>query len=395
MIVYETTIRTGNPGFDQQQLAQIKGTYEQQGMIVHVAQVPGGGFHVRVEQPQAQQAMQQHGMSQPPQAYGAPPGYGQPPPGYGQPPPQAQAGGYGAPSFAQSAYGGPQAPQAGGYGGPQPGGYGGPQPGGYGGPQPGGFAYAGGVPGPQAGAIAGAPPLGAERVRYLRKVYGLLMISAVLAIGSGMLCVSEVLGTEAFKLEGGKTIHVPLVVAAMLENPGLEYGAFAVLFVGVFIASMVSKVKGLNYAALFGVSILMGIELAPMAFVAQVMAGLGETLSANPVRDSFVMVGAIFAGLTGYVFVTRKDFSYLYATLSMGFVVVFAGCILAFVLGSEPFSLAVASAGAVLAIGFLLYQTSYIFRNSDMDDPVDDALGLIVQLRNLFMFLLRIFMSRR
>jgi hypothetical protein len=43
----------------------------------------------------------------------------------------------------------------------------------------------------------------------------------------------------------------------------------------------------------------------------------------------------------------------------------------------------------------LLYVTSYIFRNSDMDDPVGDALALLVQLRNLFMFLLRIFMSAR
>jgi hypothetical protein len=29
-----------------------------------------------------------------------------------------------------------------------------------------------------------------------------------------------------------------------------------------------------------------------------------------------------------------------------------------------------------------------------MDDPLDDALVFLVQLRNLFMFLLRIFMSR-
>ena len=210
-----------------------------------------------------------------------------------------------------------------------------------------------------------------------------------------MITVSPLLGTETFKLERGKTIEVPLVVAAMLENPGLEYGAFALLFVGVFAASLVSKVKGLNYAALFAVSVLMGVEMAPMAFVAQVLAGLGATLSANPVRDTFSMVGAIFVGLTAYIFVTRKDFSYLRATLSMGFMVVFAGCILAFVLGSEPFSLAIASVGSLLSIGFLLYQTSYIFRNSEMDDPVDDALGLIVQLRNLFMFLLRIFMSRR
>ncbi|MBS2013656.1 MAG: Bax inhibitor-1 family protein [Deltaproteobacteria bacterium] len=375
MAIFETTIRTGNPAFDQQQLAQIKGMYEPQGMVVHVSQLPGGGWHVRVDPPAAPQAYgTPQGYSQPPpqQAYGQPPppqAYGQPPQGYGQPP-QAQP--YAQASFASHV---PPGPMSGG-----------------------GFAYAGG-PGPQSGmpigARTGVEPLGNERVRYLRKVYGLLFISAILAIGAGMLCVSEVLGTETVKLEGGKKIAVPIIVHAMLENPGLEYGAFALLFVGVFAASLVSKIKGLNYAALFGVSILMGIELAPMAFVAQVMAGFGDTLSAHPVRDSFAMVGAIFAGLTGYVFVTRKDFSYLYATLSMGFFVVFAGCILAFVLGSEPFSLAVASVGALLAIGFLLYQTSYIFRNSDMDDPVDDALGLIVQLRNLFMFLLRIFMSRR
>jgi FtsH-binding integral membrane protein len=220
-------------------------------------------------------------------------------------------------------------------------------------------------------------------------------VSAFLAIGAGWLSTSPLLGTESFKLSAKKSIEVPIIVAAMLQHPQLEYGAFALLFVGVLVASMVSKVKGLNYAALFGVSLLMGIELAPMVFVAQVMAGMGATMTAAPVQATLAMVGAIFIGLTAYVFIARKDFSYLYATLSMGFFVVLAGCVVAFFVDSEPLTLAIASVGALLSIGFLLYQTSYIFRNSDMDDPVDDALGLIVQLRNLFMFLLRIFMSRR
>ncbi len=397
MSVFETTVRTGHPASDEQMLGQLRAQYEPQGMVVQAQPIPGGGYQVRVDPPQAYGAPagapgygQQpggYGAPQAPQGYGQPQAYGtpsQPPQGYGQP----QA--YGAPSQPPQGYGGPQ-PQ--GYGGPQPQAYAGPQPGGgFGAPQMAMAGYGGPVP---AEAMGGVEALGAQRVRYLRKVYGLLTISAVLAIGAGWVCTSPLVGSQTFKLESGKTIEVPLVVALMLENPGLEYGAFAALFVGVLIASMVSKVKGLNYAALFGVSILMGVELAPMAYVAQVMAGLGETMSANPVRDSFAMVGAIFIGITSYVFVSRKDFSYLGATLSMGFFVVLAGCVLAFVLDSEPFSLAVASVGALLAIGFLLYQTSYIFRNSDMDDPVDDALGLIVQLRNLFMFLLRIFMSRR
>lgn len=398
--IWETTIASGNPAHDHQQLGQIKAQYEAQGHIVQVQPMPTGGFHVRVVRAEPQMQQSPYGQP-PPQAYGQPPPQQQQ---FGQPPPQQ---GYSAPPMPQ--YGQPpmqqqqaQQQQQQHYGQPPP--YGqapaqapfGP---GFAAAGAGAFAYAGGPSGPEshahAGHDAGIAPLGAQRVRYLRKVYGLLFISAILAIAGGMVTVSPLLGTETFPLDGGKTVEVPLIVALMLENPALEYGAFALLFVGVLGASFVSKIRGLNYAALFAVSILMGVEMAPMAFVAQVLAGLGETLSANPVRDTFGMVGAIFFGLTGYVFVTRKDFSYLGATLSMGFMVVFAGCILAFVLDSEPFSLAIASVGALLSIGFLLYQTSYIFRNSDMDDPVDDALGLIVQLRNLFMFLLRIFMSRR
>ena len=65
------------------------------------------------------------------------------------------------------------------------------------------------------------------------------------------------------------------------------------LFVSVLVASMVSKVRGLNNVALFGVSILMGIELSPMVFVAQVRAGLGPTTMSSPVEASMAMVGAI------------------------------------------------------------------------------------------------------
>ena len=43
----------------------------------------------------------------------------------------------------------------------------------------------------------------------------------------------------------------------------------------------------------------------------------------------------------------------------------------------------------------LLLQTSRIFRSSQMDDAVGDCLALLVQLRNLFMFILRILMSSR
>ena len=79
----------------------------------------------------------------------------------------------------------------------------------------------------------------------------------------------------------------------------------------------------------------------------------------------------------------------------MGFFVVFGACILGIFINSEVFTLAVSSVGALVAAGFLLVQTSRIFRSSAMDDAVGDCLGLLVQLRNLFVFILRILMSER
>jgi FtsH-binding integral membrane protein len=258
------------------------------------------------------------------------------------------------------------------------------------------YAMAGGgaAAAPVAAPGAAAPPLTSQRVAYLRKVYGLLGAAAFLALFAGWASIS--LGpTDTMTSPEGATVEVPLLVSLMLGNRIIMYGAFGLLFVSTLGASAVSKVRVVNVIALMGVALLMGIELSPMVFVAQYYAGLGDTLSNNPVRDTMVMVMCVFSGITGYIFVTRKDFSWMSSILSMGTMVVFGACILTFVFKTEVFSLAVASTGALLSIGMLLYVTSYIFRNSEMDDAVGDALALLVQLRNLFMFLLRILMSSR
>ncbi|HEY4157945.1 MAG TPA: Bax inhibitor-1 family protein [Polyangiaceae bacterium] len=346
-------VNTGNAQRDQEELGRYQQQYRAQGLDVYAQPLPTGGFQVTVFQPQPGAAGQQQ-YGAPPQQYGAPP-----PQQYGAPPPQQ----YGAPPPNNAAAV---------------------------------YAMAGGGGAMSAGATAtdGAPPLTVQRVAYLRKVYGLLSVAAFLALGAGWASVT--LGpTMDMTTSDGHVLRVPLLVSIMLQNPIVMYGAFGLLFVGTFAASAVSKVRVLNVVALMAIALLMGVELSPMVFVAQFSAGLGDSLSANPVRDTMVMVLAVFSGITGYVFVTRKDFSWMRSILSMGVVVVFAACILTFVFQTEVFSLAVASVGALLSIGLLLYVTSYIFRNSEMDDAVGDALSLLVQLRNLFMFLLRILMSSR
>lgn len=367
---WETTVNTGNPDYDRQTIEQYRAQAAQAGLTLQVQPLPTGGFHVKGVPAQQQQQ------------WGAPQQQQQPQ--YGQQ-------NYGAQNYQQQqAYQAPQ-PQA-------------PAPGTqqWAGPPQGHPAFAGAGAGAAAAAMSpvstatpqakdAATPLSKERIAYLRKVYGLLAAAAFLAIGSGYALL-ELSPTDTFKYMGHK-VTAPILVAMMWNNPVIMYAAFGALVGATFIASWVSKVKILNVAMLFVVAVLMGVELAPMVMIAQLRSGIGGTLSAAPVRDAMLMTGGVFAGVTGYVFITRKDFSYLGAIVSMGVLVVFVACICAFFLQSEIFTLAVCSVGALVAGLFLLWQTSYVLKG-DMDDPVEDALVFLVQLRNLFMFLLRIFMSR-
>ena len=381
-------VNTGSQQRDHEELARYQQHYRAQGLEMYAQPLPTGGYQVTIAPPPAPAPAPPHyGGSAGPQQYGAPAA----PQQYGAPAAPQQ---YGAPAAPQQY--GAQNPPAQGYGAQNPPaqGYGAPAAQQYGG---GGGAYAmagGGMMAASTTLGEGVQPLSNQRVAYLRKVYGLLGAAAFIAVFAGWASIS--LGpTATMTSPEGLTVEVPLLVSLMLGSRVMMWAAFGVLFVATLGASAVSKVRVLNVVALLGVALLMGVQLAPMAFVAQFYAGMGATLSANPLRDTMVMVLCVFAGITGYIFVTRKDFSWLGSILSMGVMVIFGACLLTFVFKTEVFSLAVASAGALLSIGMLLYVTSYIFRNSEMDDAVGDALALLVQLRNLFMFLLRILMSSR
>jgi FtsH-binding integral membrane protein len=384
-------VNTGSQQRDHEELNRYQQHYRAQGLELYAQALPTGGYQVTIAPPPSPQGAAQAGP--PPAPVAPPPNYAAPQqPQYGAGPPGPP--GYAPPGPPNYAPPGPP-----GYAPPGPPNY---APPGYAQPQlgapPAGMSYAmagGGVAAPPAAAPdAVAPPLTSQRVAYLRKVYGLLGVAAFIALFAGWASVA--LGpTETMTSPDGASVEVPLLVSLMLGNRIVMYAAFGLLFVSTLGASAVSKVRVVNVIALMGVALLMGIELSPMVFVAQYYAGLGDTLSNNPVRDTLVMVMCVFSGITGYIFVTRKDFSWMSSILSMGTMVVFGACLLTFVFKTEVFSLAVASTGALLSIGMLLYVTSYIFRNSEMDDAVGDALALLVQLRNLFMFLLRILMSSR
>jgi modulator of FtsH protease len=227
-------------------------------------------------------------------------------------------------------------------------------------------------------------------IPFLRRVYALFTGGIFFAIAGALVALYA--GNPVVLRSGHETLAVPPLVAF-----GLQHGIIMmILYLGAFFgASFARRVPGLNLAALFGYTFVTGLFLAPTLFIVQLAASQGATLDASPVRDAFLLSGAAFVGLTSYVFVTRKDFSFLGAALTTGIWVILGAMLLSFFIHSAAFELAIASVGVLLFSGYILYDTSLILRSREDDDAIGAALRLFLDVVNLFLMLLRILSSSR
>jgi modulator of FtsH protease len=231
-----------------------------------------------------------------------------------------------------------------------------------------------------------------SRTSFLKRVYGLFTASIIFsAIGAMVALYGGLSSSQAVLRVGGKLVTVPPLVAFFREH---YFIGFLVMMGAVFGASMVRHVKGLNLLALFGMATVIGVVIGPAIFFATIAAGAGNTLSASPVRDAFILSTLGFSGLTAYALTTRKDFSYLGGALSMGLWVIIGASILNIFLGSTVGGLAIASVGVLLFGAYVLYDTSRLL-HSDEEDAVGGAISLYMDFLNIFLFLLRILSARR
>jgi len=98
----------------------------------------------------------------------------------------------------------------------------------------------------------------------------------------------------------------------------------------------------------------------------------------------------IFGGLTAYVWLTKKDFSYLGASLTIGLFLIIGISIINLFIGSSVMSMTLSIVSVLLFSGFILYDTSVILRNAMAIPPTLAALNLYLDFLNLFLSLLRI-----
>ena len=209
----------------------------------------------------------------------------------------------------------------------------------------------------------------AERLGFIRKVYALFFGASLFAVGAVALGV-----------------NVPPLLQFAAEHPFIM---LIVMLGGVMGAQAVRHQPGINLAALFGFTTLTGVVISPAIYF------IGQTNPASIWQAGLLTVG-IFGGLTAYVFVSKKDFSFMRGLLVTGLiVVVLAGLLNLLIAGSSALAFAVSAATLLLFSGFVLYDTSEIIRRYPTNEYVAGALSLYLDAFNIFLALLNLLNSDR
>jgi len=209
---------------------------------------------------------------------------------------------------------------------------------------------------------SGAPALGhtIDVARVLRNTYALLAMT---------LLFSAAVASAA--------------VAYQWRAPGIMLtlvGYFGLLFA-------IHKFQNSAWAlpAVFALTGFMGYTLGPLLTHSLALPGGAQTVSM-----ALAATGATFIGLSAYVLLTRRDFSFMGGFLFCGMVIALLAGIAAAVFDIAALGLAVSAVVALLSAGLILFETSRIV-NGGENNYVLATVGLYVSVFNLFTSLLSLF----
>jgi len=206
-------------------------------------------------------------------------------------------------------------------------------------------------------------------------IFAFVAIEAVLVVSGIAMKITEVVATNRFAWL--------LLIGAFI---GVSYVAEK------WARSDTSK--GMQYAGLLAYTVFEAIIFAPLILLAMFVA---TEESGNP----FAILGkgglitvVLFAGLTGVVMITRKDFSFLRSFIMFGgfaaLIMIVVSVIFGFQLG-----LWFMWAMVMLAAGSILYNTSNVLHHYRTDQHVAAALNLFASFALLLYYVLMILSSRR
>ena len=171
-------------------------------------------------------------------------------------------------------------------------------------------------------------------------------------------------------------------MATNAPHPGLIVtlvGYFGLLFLTT---KFRNSAAGIGFV--FALTGFMGYTLGPI-----VNAYLALPNGPATVMTAFGTTAGLFAGLSGYALVSRRNFSFMGAFLMVGVLVAFAAGLGAVFFELPGLSLAVSAMFVLLASGLILWETSNIIHGGETN-YVMATVSLFVSIFNLFTSLLHL-----
>lgn len=219
------------------------------------------------------------------------------------------------------------------------------------------------------------------RLPLVQKTYGLLLASILVAIGAGFVVMHtpQVL-VSTFD---GRALTVPSGVLAMDR---LGFVIWVALFAMLLLGRRLAMMPGINVAFLFAFTGICGAWVTPVIYEYGALRGQPQV-----VGMAGALTGIMFLSLSAVAYLSKKDFSFLAAGLAVAMIGIIAASLLnAFVFRSSWGFTMLSWAVLVVSSGYILARTSFMLRHMEEEHAVLMAIGLFVDLLNLFLVLLRL-----
>ena len=215
----------------------------------------------------------------------------------------------------------------------------------------------------------------AARAKFIERTYLHLALAITVFI---------VLSTVAQYVPGIETL-----VGKMIGHR-YSWGVVLALFCGAgYIAdkwASGSSSKGMQYMGLLVYTLAEVIIFIPLIYIVKGYVGV------QPIITAGVATMAAFAGLTAYVLISKKDFSFLKGTLTT-VTMVAIGLVVASIVWGFHLGMVFSAAMIVLGVGYILYYTSNVMKHYRTDQYVAAALALFSAVAFVFWYVLRIVLS--
>lgn len=204
------------------------------------------------------------------------------------------------------------------------------------------------------------------KLGFIKKIYSLLSIQ---------LCITWVM---SYGFYANKQAH-----DFVLHSPGMLVVSTLGAFLTLFLSWCYGKSYPANYLILFSFTLCESYSVSYICLYYE----------PTSILLAWGLTASIFILLSGYVMYTGKDFSFLGAGLFAGLWILIIGGFIQIIWlpNDQILNTTMAAFGALIATGYILYDTSDIIYRLDPDDFIYACMSLYLDIIMLFLRLLELF----